>query len=270
VKTIINSSKRTHWFKVSVTFLTCLMFLTLPSCQKNEFNQDYIPDIDIMTSSALSKNGKISYGKVKDVEGNVYKTVKIGKQWWMAENLKTTKYSDGTSIPNVTGDAAWAALTTPGYCWYNDEEEIYKNTYGALYNFYAVDAISIGGKNVCPIGWHVPFDAEWHTLILYLDPDAKLVLWPESESEIAAEALKETGTSHWEILDEGTTNKSGFTALPAGYRNEIGVSQMVGRGSWWWSATDQLIRSLSYAGGRIDRGGFYKEGGVSVRCIKDN
>jgi uncharacterized protein (TIGR02145 family) len=269
MKALINFLKRTHWFKISLAFLTCLLLLNFPSCQKDELDQGSVPDMDVLSSSALFPKGKISYGKVKDVEGNVYKTVKIGKQWWMAENLKTTKYSEGTSIPNVTGDAAWAALTAPGYCWYNDEEEVFKNTYGALYNFYTVDATSNGGKNVCPTGWHVPSDIEWHTLILYLDPDAKLLLWPEPESLIAAEKLKETGTTHWEILDEGATNESGFTAIPAGYRSgEIGLSQMVGKGCWWWS-TDNLYRSLSYGGGRIDRGGYYKEGGFAVRCIKN-
>src|SRR4030042_4660824 len=74
---------------------------------------------------------------VKDIEGNVYKTVKIGNQTWMTKNLKTTKYNDGTAIPLVTDGAAWAALSTPGYCWYNNDSVSYKNTYGALYTEYA-------------------------------------------------------------------------------------------------------------------------------------
>jgi uncharacterized protein (TIGR02145 family) len=268
MKAIINSLKKTHWFKVQAAFLTCLLFLIFPSCQKDELDQGSVPDMDGLSSSALSTKGKISYGKVKDVAGNVYKTVKIGKQWWMAENLKTTKYSEGTSIPNVTGDAAWAALTAPGYCWYNDEEEIYKNMYGALYNFYVVDATSNGGKNICPTGWHVPSDAEWHTLIKYLDLDAQESLLPDPESLIAADKLKEVGNSHWQIQNEGATNETGFTALPAGYRNEYGICEAIGIACWWWCAPEQMYRSMSAYGGRIDRDHFYQTAGISVRCVK--
>lgn len=98
-----------------------------------------------------------------DVDGNVYKTVTIATQRWMAENLKTTKLNDGTSIPNVTDGKAWKNLTTPGYCWYDNDPKYYGNTYGALYNFYAVET-----NKLCPTGWHVPTDAEWDILIDHL------------------------------------------------------------------------------------------------------
>ena len=100
---------------------------------------------------------------VVDIDGNVYHTVTIGTQVWMVENLKTTKYNDGTAIPLVTDNTAWGALTTPGYCWYNNDSATYKNTYGALYNWYAVNT----GK-LAPTGWHVPTDSEWTVLTTYL------------------------------------------------------------------------------------------------------
>ena len=102
---------------------------------------------------------EIVYGSVTDVEGNVYKTIQIGPQTWMAENLKATKYNNSTAIPLVTDNTAWAALLTPGHCWYDNDETTYKNIYGALYNWYAVDT-----SILCPTGWHVPSDAEWTTL----------------------------------------------------------------------------------------------------------
>ena len=102
-------------------------------------------------------------GIVKDVDGNLYTTIKIGTQVWMSENLKTTKYKDGTAIPLVTDNTAWSNLTAPGYCWYNNDAATYKSTYGALYNWYTVNT-----GNLCPAGWHEPTDAEWTTMENYL------------------------------------------------------------------------------------------------------
>ena len=104
----------------------------------------------------------------KDIEGNLYHTINIGTQVWMVENLKTTKYNDGTDITPVTDGTAWIALTTPSYCWYNNDAATNKTTYGALYNWYAIDAASNGNKNICPVGWHVPNTAEWVTLRNYM------------------------------------------------------------------------------------------------------
>jgi hypothetical protein len=100
---------------------------------------------------------------VKDIDGNVYDTVTVGTQTWMVENLKTTRYNDGTAIPLVTKSVAWETLSTPGYCWYNNDESTYKAPYGALYNWYTVNT----GK-LCPTGWHVPGDSEWIVLIDFL------------------------------------------------------------------------------------------------------
>ena len=117
-------------------------------------------------------------GTVTDIDGNVYHTVTIGTQTWMVENLKTTKYNDGTAIPLVTDSTAWLNLTTPGYCWYNNDAATYKNTYGALYNWFTVNT-----SKLAPSGWHVPTDAEWTTLITYLGGET-----------VAGGQMKSTGT----------------------------------------------------------------------------
>ena len=167
---------------------------------------------------------------VFDHNGNAYKTIRIGSQVWMAENLKTTEYNDGTSIPLVMNNSAWSALTTAGRCYHNNDSLTYKKPYGALYNWYAVNT----GK-LCPTGWHVPTDGELHTLVLMLDADAVFVLG--QESLIAGGKLKETGTTHWYSPNEGATNESGFTALPGGLRRTNGEFDLFSSHGYVWSFT---------------------------------
>jgi uncharacterized protein (TIGR02145 family) len=195
---------------------------------------------------------------LNDNDGNVYKAVTIGKQVWMAENLKTTKYNDGTAIPSVTDDKAWEALTTPAFCWYNKDATINKNTYGALYNWYTVNT-----NKLCPKGWHVPTDAEWTTLTTYLG----------SES-VAGGKLRETGTTHWEKPNTGATNESGFSAHPGGYRNNHGAYANVGFFGFWWSATEYVAtaswcRTMGCSGKDVLRNFSLKKNGYSIRCLKD-
>lgn len=197
---------------------------------------------------------------ISDIEGNIYHIVTIGAQVWMAENLKTTKYSDATSIPLVTDNSAWNNLTTPGYCWYKNDEATYKNTYGALYNWYTVNT-----GNLCPTGWHVPTDAEWTTLTTYLGGES-----------VAGGKLKETGTAHWHSPNTGATNESGFTALPGGIRYNTGTFNLIGDWGGWWSSTEYDAynawdRSLYLSYGNVLRysSGHNKNIGVSVRCLRD-
>jgi uncharacterized protein (TIGR02145 family) len=203
---------------------------------------------------------------LKDIDGNVYTSVTSGTQVWMVENLKTTKYNDGTPIPLVTDNTAWTNLTTPGYCWYNNDAAANKNTYGALYNWYAVNT-----DKLCPTGWHVPSDAEWHTLVLYLDGNASIDNIPESS--IAGDKLKEEGTSHWMSPNTGT-NSSGFKALPGGGRNSLGFGSIGGSGLYWSSTGIAgyeyvLYRGLGYNTSDIFRSTYSKWIGCSVRCLKD-
>jgi uncharacterized protein (TIGR02145 family) len=194
---------------------------------------------------------------VTDVEGNNYQTVIIGTQEWMKENLKTTKYNDGTAIPL---DTIWNLPTTPVYCWYNDDATTYKSTYGALYNWYTANT----GK-LCPTGWHVPSDAEWTVLETYL-----------GGSSVAGGKLKETGIIHWTSPNTSATNESGFTALPGGYRDNYGgFGNILGSGVWWSSteygigASSSWDRRIDYVGSYILRDLDNKTFGFSVRCVKD-
>ncbi len=196
---------------------------------------------------------------VKDIYGNVYKTVTIGTQVWMAENLKTTKFNDGTAIPLVTDDKAWEALTTPAYCWYKNDATANKNTYGALYNLYAVNA-----NKLCPIGWHASTDAEWTTLTTSLGGDS-----------VAGGKLKEAGTVHWQSPNTGATNESGFTALPGGYRLSYGGSfGRIGSNGYWWSPVKDSssiasYRYISNGSSNVSSTSYSKRSGFSVRCLRD-
>ena len=140
-------------------------------------------------------------GAITDIDGNVYDTVVIGSQEWTVQNLKTTKLNDGTAIPEVTDNSAWAALTTPGRCAYNNDPAN-RTIYGELYNWYAV-----GIGNLAPAGWRVPTDADWTTLTTYL-----------GGLTVAGGKLKESGTTHWHSPNTSGTNEVGFSALPGGCR----------------------------------------------------
>lgn len=205
----------------------------------------------IYTSNAQEGNTS------KDLDGNTYKTIKIGNQTWMAENLKTTKFNDGAAIPLVKDNAAWLGLNAPAYCWY-DNDSTNKNTYGALYNGYAVNT----GK-LCPTGWHVSSDAEWSELITYLGGE-----------NIAGGKLKEKGTRHWSSTNPGATNESGFTALPGGSRYSNGFYfTMKNLGYWWTSIEGKTLngwyRSIYNRNSVVSRNYYDLTNGFSVRCVKD-
>ena len=196
---------------------------------------------------------KTYFGEVTDADGNVYLTVKIGEQVWMAENLKTTKYNDGSSIPNVTDNSQWANLTTGAYCWYNNDAASYKADYGALYNYYAVST-----NKLAPVGWHVPTHADWTILKNYL-----------GNLNVGAK-LKETGTNHWPSPNTDATNEFGFTAIPGGYRpNDFGG--ILGE-CYWWSSSE-FNSNIGYVWVLVDlhnefgSQGDLKYFGHSVRCL---
>jgi uncharacterized protein (TIGR02145 family) len=235
-----------------------------------------------MSSSTSAKKDKPKDG-IMDVEGNVYRTVKIGQQWWMAENLKTILYSDGTRIMRSPDDPP-APIPTPDvnpyYYWYNDDASTYKDTYGALYNWYAVNATTIIGKNICPTGWHVPSDAEWHTLIMFLDHKATSLEFPDYESETAAGLLKEADIVHWLEPNTGATNKSGFTALPGGLTyGKYPEFFCMNSDGYWWSSTEYVDPVYEWTGAwcrymNHNSGSVYKDlnskgVALSVRCVKD-
>jgi uncharacterized protein (TIGR02145 family) len=207
--------------------------------------------------------------KLADVDGNSYNVVIIGTQMWMAENLKTTKFNGGAAITHQTSDDAWAqdSLTlTPAYCSY-DNSSTNMNTYGAMYNWFAVDA-----GNLCPTDWHVPTDADFNTLELHLGMSvADVNLYGMRGTDQGAQ-LK--NTSGWADGENGT-NTSGFSALPGGYRYYYdGTFQAAGQWSYWWSS-DELnadrawYRRLDGNSSGVFRGAVNKPAGKYVRCVKD-
>ena len=209
-------------------------------------------------------NPDLTYGSVSDIDGNTYKTIQIGTQTWMAENLKTTKFNDSSSIDGVLDDILWWYLARPAYCWYGNNANNMA-IYGALYNWYSIDAETNRHKNICPAGWHVPTDTEWTTLTDHL-----------GGYSIAGGALKETGKLHWITPNFGATNESGFTALPGGYRDYNGKfnSYGIGFSGYWWSSPDSnnsgvLFRHLFYYYSSVHIVEGAKNDGFSVRCIMD-
>ncbi|PKK82170.1 MAG: hypothetical protein CVT49_15085 [candidate division Zixibacteria bacterium HGW-Zixibacteria-1] len=195
---------------------------------------------------------------VMDIDGNMYSTIQIGSQCWMAENLKVTHYRNGDPIPNVISDYIWFELTTGAYCNYNNDEGNV-DVYGRLYNWHAV----VDGRNIAPEGWHVPSDAEWQALVDYLGGDA-----------VAGGEMKEAGTTHWLSPNTGATNASGFTGLPAGRRDLDGYFLNLGGIGYFWSTTEApanhvWYRNLHYFLASVTHGDYAKVGGFSIRCVKD-
>jgi uncharacterized protein (TIGR02145 family) len=195
---------------------------------------------------------------VSDIEGNVYQTITIGGQTWFAENLRTTHYRNGDTIPSVKDEIAWRDYTTGAYCNY-DLDESTAITYGKLYNWYAVSDV----RNLAPTGWHIPTDDEWDTLEAYLGGQS-----------IAGGKMKETGTVHWNSPNTGATNECGFTALPGGRRIYDGTFFYIGRIGVWWSSTEissngVSVRTLYFNYGNVNHDVLNKNDGYSIRCVKD-
>jgi uncharacterized protein (TIGR02145 family) len=247
----INNMNR-KFFKISI--LIASVAIIFSSCSKTDDDDGNITN----GKTTAVFNSNVTYGSMTDQDGNVYKTVTIGTQTWMAENLRTTKYNDGTEIPNVTDIGEWSGLTSGAYCNYNNATNIDTiATYGRLYNWYAVNT-----GELAPNGWHVPTDDEWTTLTTYLGGDAS-----------ASDKIKETGTLHWEGSNSTATNESGFTAIPGGHRYKDGLFKTIGQLSLWWSSTEYDLyawgRHVSNLSTVLGKPLADKEDGFSIRCVKD-
>jgi uncharacterized protein (TIGR02145 family) len=194
---------------------------------------------------------------ISDVENNHYRIVQIGTQVWMAENLRTTKFNDGTTILYVPDQQAWGDLLRDGYCWYNNDVTN-KIPYGAMYNWYAVTSL-----NFTPPGWHIPTDVEWNTLTKFL-----------GGATIAGGKLKETGTVHWASPNTGATNSTGFNALPGGARGNDGVFYIQTQYGYYWSSADSSPTQawgtvFSYMDATDNLDPYDMKSGFSVRCIRN-
>jgi len=195
---------------------------------------------------------------LKDIDGNIYRTVKIGNQVWMAENLKVTRYKNGDVIPNISVNSDWKYAQTGALCDYKNDT-LNVAAYGKLYNWFAVN----DSRNIAPEGWHIPTEAELDTLINFLKGDT-----------IAAGKLKETGNSHWLTENRKSDDITGFSARPGGYRFADGAFHTKGSNGYWWlrnssyemyAFTPRLYKLFA----DITRDEQYKNYGFYVRCIKD-
>jgi uncharacterized protein (TIGR02145 family) len=196
---------------------------------------------------------------VTDIDGNTYATIQIGTQVWMAENLRTTRYRNGDPIPNVTDKEKWGGLSSGAWCHYDNDPK-HEVPYGKLYNWFTVS----DPRKVCPVGWHVPTDAEWEVLSDYLGGES-----------VAGGKMKSAGTQHWSAHNTGAANESGFSGLPGGYRSlSSGYFYGLGGRGGWWSASESgaeyaWYRSLNNYSAAINRNGNDKRSGFSVRCLRD-
>lgn len=235
-------------------------------------------DFTTESTSGIIFNPSVTYSTVTDKEGNSYKTVQISIKkgsesnvgsegdkdlsTWMAENLRSVPFNDGTAIPFVTSNTEWRNRNTPAFCWFLNTVA-YRYTYGALYNWYVVDIASNGGKNICPTGWHVPTTGEWLALTEGLGGYL-----------VAGGKLKETGTTHRTNPNVGATNSSGLTFLPGGFRDSNGTSDQMGSYGHWWTATasgdgaDNFYLYYNYNQAMIFAGATGRRG-YSIRCRKD-
>ena len=197
-------------------------------------------------------------GILVDIDGNVYDIIKIGTQWWMAENLRVEHFNDGEEIPEITGSGEWNSTSSPGYCWFNNDKPSYIEPYGALYNWFVVDT-----EKICPTGWHVPSSNETDILIDQCGG-------PENAGAI----LKEEGLEHWLSPNEGATNATGFTAVAAGFRNYVGTFDNFGETMTLWTSTspgsgwgNTIV--LTWIGTQAGSTMGNQHDGYSVRCVKD-
>ncbi len=275
--------KKMNFYPTFLMFFTLIFSFTailtnaqeIMNIQKKDKSIISIPvsEIEMITYSGAATISEIT---VKDIEGNIYKTVQIGRQVWMAENLKTKTFNDGSPIQLVTENSEWYNMKTSAYCWYNNDESTNKNKYGALYNWYAVNS----GK-LCPAGWHVSTDNDWKELENYLVANGHNS--NKGNAEMIGKSLaSKTGWNPSsmpsdvgsELLPE-YRNKSGFSAFPGGYRTTNGgFSSPAGIGGYWWTSTEKnesqaWFKNLINYRGTLEEAAQSKYFGCSVRCVKN-
>jgi uncharacterized protein (TIGR02145 family) len=208
---------------------------------------------------------------ITDLDGNTYQLVTICNQTWTKTNLNVSKYRNGDIIPQITDATQWRNITTGAWCYYANTSS-YGTTYGKLYNWYAVN----DPRGLAPLGYHIPTDSEWTSMINCLDPNSN---GGATAPNIAGSKMKEIGTTHWNGSNADANNSSGFTGLPGGYRNNDGAFNPIGIQGYWWSSSESNItigintfawsRNLNYNFGSVIKNNFATTCGFSVRCIKD-
>lgn len=241
---------------------------TVNEPSKNESQQNTKTDLQIADAPPKKNKAEIITGTVTDIDGNVYQTVKIGNQVWMAENLKVTHYRNGDEIRNIPDNIAWANTTSGALCDYNNDAEN-NIIFGHLYNWYAVTE----PRNIAPIGWHVPTDSEWAKLQDFVSDN---LLTPSTIAKSLASKTFWVSYSETGSIGDNLTrnNNSGFSALPGGVRWNNGRFDYLGYGSFWWCFTENGTklwnRYMYWNNSVVFRNCGPKENGLSVRCVKDN
>ncbi len=248
---------------VAIAVMFVLFSIFSDSCKKQEENKVVVLETDSMT----------------DIDGNVYKTVKIGSQWWMAENLKVRKYRNGQYLFTATSNPPyilWDTMTTGALCYFNGN---INDSAGYLYNWFAISDTN----NIAPVGWHVPTDEEWKQLEMSIgmaSADADKSGWRGTHE---GEKLKKQGMNYWTPYEDvWATNESGFTALAGGCRMFNGTtafnlwsypSDRLSSGFWWSTSagdSEAWYRYLDYKNANVFRGKASKNYGFSIRCVKNN
>jgi uncharacterized protein (TIGR02145 family) len=189
-----------------------------------------------------------------DGDGNEYDTIAIGSQVWLAENLKTTKYNNGITIPLVTDNSQWASMSSAAFCWYNNQPEKFKTPYGALYNGWAANV-----GYICPVGYHVSTKDDWDTLISFLGGE-----------DVAGGKLKEIGNNHWQN-NSFATNETGFSAIGAGTRDHTNgnFNAFMSTGCWWVTNSGFNYAEITAIFSNVHLGGLTSKAGFSIRCVKN-
>jgi uncharacterized protein (TIGR02145 family) len=249
----MNKNVRMWIYSVLLTGLCLVLF---SACEKDGKNNE-----DDKGTAGIVFNPDKTYGTLTDIDGNVYKTIVIGTQTWMAENLKTIRYANGNEISHITDPTPWGNATSGAWTYYYNNNEMDAH-YGKLYNWLAVE----DPRNICPAGWHIPDDPEWETLLAYL-----------GGYQVAGAKMKETSLNHWAFSNEGSTNVSGFTGLPGGMRDYGSLSFDKGLTAYFWSSTNasdyyDLEAYYYYLSRDMDAmldGAGDKNNGASCRCVKD-
>ena len=253
---IQNNTMKTYCSHLQLLLLA-VVIITIISCKKDDNNAD---NNNNNNSNTLTFNPNLTYGSMSDFDGQVYKTIQIGNQVWMAQNLNVAHYRNGDPVSEFTDAATWEGLTAGGYSYYNNDTAS-AEVYGKLYNFYAV----YDPRELAPAGWHIPTIQELEELINYCGG-----YW-----DTTAQALRETGTAHWSNMPLPGTNRTGFTGVGSGMRSWDGSFTGIRYTGDYWSSTDASdyydmdAFTVNIDGNIGWFGGADKRNGMAVRCVKD-
>jgi len=260
-----------------------LIKYVLSAVATDDDDQSDAANMIVLLDTPGGLNPDLSYGSVSDVDGNSYGTIEIGTQVWMAENLKVSHYPDGEPITQISDEGEWNAMNfdAQAYCWYNNLTE-YSDTSGALYTWAAAmngelssENIPSGVQGVCPDGWHIPSDAEWKVLEMFLgmsQTETDNYDWRGSDE---GAQLKEPGFSNWAYPNAGGSNSSGFTTVPGGFRSAKGEFWSIDQSAAFWTSTaEEGTDKAWYRTFNFDKEQVYRQYnnmrlGFSVRCIQN-